>query len=352
MGRPAAPRAKALVRGRQTNATPADEPTHEACRGSTIRSRGELKPATHLIVRSPRSPKAIEEAAALPARSCGLHADRHRHLARVNRRLRLRCGGRPGDRRGREKRIRGAAARLANVLGGSLRHNQIRLESCANCTVRRHQHRQPERFLAGNSRRGWWPTVSGPVVGLTAIDSAADSASPVYARQRQTRRSIASRENAGMAPSAAVPDRFSLCGARMCERDAQRRVNIASPKARSSTALVNGAGRNRDRVRAGWSRARLAAAGVLRVPGADGTGKDGQALPWRPRYRPRRRGGFGPDPHGRSTACSSLRSPKLAASPKRTTQPQHLARHHDGSGLVGLDRIAECGQQSGRRRTA
>ena len=42
---------------------------------------------------------------------------------------------------------------------------------------------------------------------------------------------------------------------------------------------------------------------------------------------------------------------ELAAVAGRAAQPQHLARHHDGSGLVGLDRIADA-RPSRRRRAA
>ena len=221
------------------------------------------------------------------------------------------------------KRIR-ARLRGGDVLG-RFSGNKFGL-ILRNCTVD-DTNVAAERFLAG-IRDEVVPTKSGPVsvtasIGAVSVPRYARNADEAINRAQETLDG-AKRRRAGS---------FSLWRPNV-ERDAQRRVNI-----RVTDEIVTAL--NERRIVMAFEpvvEARSRAAGVLRMPGADGAG--GRAGAAGAGYRSGRRAAR-PDPAGRSPRART-RGRRTRGLAERAAQPQHLARHHDGSGLVDLDRIADA----------
>ena len=269
---------------------------------------GELN-RTHLVA---ALAEAIEEAARFRS-SCAFMLIGIDHLARVNDAFGFDVADAVIAEVG--KRIR-ARLRGGDVLG-RFSGNKFGL-ILRNCTVD-DTNIAAERFLAG-IRDEVVPTKSGPVsvtasIGAISIPRYARNADEAVTRAQETL-DAAKRRRAGS---------FSLWRPNV-ERDAQRRVNI-----RVTDEIVTALNERRivDGVRAG-GRGALAAAGVLRMPGADGAGRRAGAAG--ARYRPGRRAA-GPDPAGRSPRART-RGGRTCGLAERAAQPQHLARHHHGSGLV------------------
>ena len=201
-----------------------------------------------------------------------------------------------------------------------------------NCTVD-DMNVAAERFLAG-IRDEVVPTKSGPVsvtasIGAVSVPRYARSADEAINRAQETL-DTAKRRRAGS---------FSLWRPNV-ERDAQRRVNI-----RVTDEIVTAL--NERRIVMAFEpvvEARSRDAGVLRMPGPDGAGRRPDAAGAGHRSG---RGKARPDPAGRSPRART-RGRRARGLARRAAQPQHLAGHHDGSGLVGLDRIADA--RASRRR--
>ena len=195
-----------------------------------------------------------------------------------------------------------------------------------NCTVD-DTNIAAERFLAG-IRDEVVPTKSGPVsitasIGAVSLPRYARNADEAINRAQETLDS-AKRRRAGS---------FGLWRPNV-ERDAQRRVNI-----RVTDEIVTAL--NDRRIVAAFEpvvEARSRAACVLRMPGADGAGRRPGAAG--ARYRSGRRAAR-PDPHGRSPRART-RGGRTRCVARRAPLAQHLAGNHHGSGLVGLDRIADA----------
>ena len=226
---------------------------------------GELN-RTHLVA---ALAEAIEEAARFRS-SCAFMLIGIDHLARINDAFGFDVADAVIAEVG--KRIR-ARLRGGDVLG-RFSGNKFGL-ILRNCTVD-DTNIAAERFLAG-IRDEVIPTKSGPVsvtasIGAISIPRYARNADEAINRVQETL-DAAKRRRAGS---------FSLWRPNV-ERDAQRRVNI-----RVTDEIVTALNERRivDGVRAG-GRSALAAAGVLRVPGADGAG--GRAGAAGARYRSGRR---------------------------------------------------------------
>ena len=197
---------------------------------------------------------------------------------------------------------------------------------------RRHQCRR--RALPGrHSRRGGADQIR-PGVG-DGVDRRGQRAAlrPQRRRGDQPRPGNARRRQA-------PPRRIVLAVAAECR--ARRPAPRQYPRHRRDRHRAERAP-HRHGVRAG-GRGALARAGVLRMPGADGAGRRPGAAG--ARYRSGRRAAR-PDPAGRSPRART-RGRRTCGLAERAAQPQHLARHHDGSGLVGRDRIADA--RASRRR--
>ena len=204
-----------------------------------------------------------------------------------------------------------------------------------NCTVD-DMNVAAERFLAG-IRDEVVPTKSGPVsvtasIGAVSVPRYARTASEAINRAHETL-DMAKRRRAGS---------FSVWRPNV-ERDAQRRVNI-----RVTDEIVTALNERRivmafEPVVEANSRDTAFYECLIRMEQDDGQDAAG----------PRHRSGGGearPDPPGRSPRART-RGGGTGRIAERPAQPQYIARDHDGSRLVGFDRIADA-CASRRRRTA
>ena len=185
-----------------------------------------------------------------------LHADRHRSSGARQRRLRLRCRGRR-DRRSRKAHSRAAARRRR---ARAILRQQIRTDP-AQLHRRRHQYRR--RAIPGrHSRRGGADQIR------TGVGDGVDRRDQRAALRPQRRRGDQPRPGNARCRQA-PPRRIVLAVASECR--ARRPAPRQYPRHRRNRHRAERAP-DRDGVRAG-GRGALAAAGVLRVPGADGAGR-------------------------------------------------------------------------------
>ena len=185
-----------------------------------------------------------------------------------------------------------------------------------------------ERFLAG-IRDEVVPTKSGPVsvtasIGAISVPRYARNADEAITRAQETLEG-AKRRRAGS---------FALWRPNV-ERDAQRRVNI-----RVTDEIVTALNERRivmafEPVVEARSRQPAFYECLVRMEQDDGQVAAGAG------YRPGRRTAR-PDPAGRSPRARA-RGGGTGGVAERAASPQHLARYHDGSGLVEHDRIADAG---------